>query len=218
MKALVYEKYAENNDFESILQLKEVPDPTPPSPAVFFRVKAAALNYDDIWGMRGKPLAVPLPHISGTDAAGEVIAVGEDVKTIKVGDRVVSHANLSCRVCRACTSGREFDCSRRIIWGFQTGPLWGGYCEIAHLPEINVLKIPDSISYEDAAAASMTLLTSWHMLVGRAKIKPGQIVLVMGGSSGVGIFGIQIAKLYGCTVIATASPEKLDQLKELGAD
>ena len=86
------------------------------------------------------------------------------------------------------------------------------------MPEINVLKIPDNVSYEEAAAASMTLLTSWHMLVGRAKIKPGQIVLVMGGSSGVGIFGIQIAKLYGCTVIATASPEKLEQLKELGAD
>ena len=105
MKALVYEKYAENNDFESILQLKEVPDPVPKPNEVLFRVKAAALNYDDIWGMRGKPLAVPLPHISGTDAAGEVIAVGEDVKSIKVGDRVVSHANLACRVCRACTSG-----------------------------------------------------------------------------------------------------------------
>ena len=218
MKALVYEKYAENNDFESILQLKEVPDPVPKPNEVFFRVTAAALNYDVLLGMRGKPLAVPLPHISGTDAACEVIAVGEDVKSIKVGDRVVSHGNMSCRVCSRCTSGREFDCKKRIIWGFQTGPLWGGYCEIAHLPEINVLKIPDSISYEEAAAASMTLLTSWHMLVGRAKIKPGQIVLVMGGSSGVGIFGIQIAKLYGCTVIATASPEKLDQLKELGAD
>ena len=218
MKALVYEKYAEHNDFASILKLKDIPEPNIKSNEVLFRVKAAALNYDDIWGMRGKPLAVPLPHISGTDAAGEVIAVGEDVKNVKVGDRVVSHGNMSCRVCSRCTSGREFDCKKRIIWGFQTGPLWGGYCEIAHLPEINVLKIPDSISYEEAAAASMTLLTSWHMLVGRAKIKPGQIVLVMGGSSGVGIFGIQIAKLYGCTVIATASPEKLEKLKELGAD
>ena len=218
MKALVYEKYAENNDFASILKLKDIPEPIVKSNEVLFRVKAAALNYDDIWGMRGKPLAVPLPHISGTDAAGEVIAVGDDVKNIKVGDRVVSHGNMSCRVCSRCTSGREYDCKKRIIWGFQTGPLWGGYCEIAHLPEINVLKIPDSISFEEAAAASMTLLTSWHMLVGRAKIKPGQVVLVMGGSSGVGIFGIQIAKLYGCTVIATASPEKLEKLKELGAD
>jgi len=218
MKALVYEKYAEDNDFESILELKDIPEPDVKPNEVLFRVKAAALNYDDIWGMRGKPLEVPLPHISGTDAAGEVIAVGENVTNTKVGDRVVSHGNMSCRVCSACTSGREYNCRKRKIWGFETGPLWGGYCEIAHLPEINVIKIPDNISYEEAAAASMTLLTSWHMLVGRAKIVPGQIVLVMGGSSGVGIFGIQIAKLYGCTVIATASPEKLEKLKELGAD
>jgi len=218
MKALVYEKYAQNDDFESILQIKDIPEPTPKPNDVIFRVKAAALNYDDIWGMRGKPLAVPLPHISGTDAAGEVTAIGDNVKNIKVGDRIVSHGNMSCRVCAVCTDGREYDCRQRKIWGFETGPLWGGYCEITHLPEINVVKIPDNVSYEEAAAASMTLLTSWHMLVGRAKIKPGQIVLIMGGSSGVGIFGIQIAKLYGCTVIATASPDKLEKLKELGAD
>ena len=218
MKALVYEKYAENDDFEAILQIKDIPRPSPKPDEVVFRVKAASLNYDDIWGMRRKPLAVPLPHISGTDAAGEVIEIGEDVKNIKVGDRVVSHGNMSCRVCAACTDGKEYNCRKRKIWGFETGPLWGGYCEVTHLPEINVLKIPDNVSYEEAAAASMTLLTSWHMLVGRAKITPGQTVLVMGGSSGVGIFGIQIAKLYGCTVIATASPDKLEKLKELGAD
>ena len=218
MKALVYEKYAENDDFEAILQIKDIPRPSPKPDEVVFRVKAASLNYDDIWGMRGKPLAVPLPHISGTDAAGEVIEIGEDVKNIKIGDRVVSHGNMSCRVCAACTDGKEYNCRKRKIWGFETGPLWGGYCEVTHLPEINVLKIPDNVSYEEAAAASMTLLTSWHMLVGRAKITPGQTVLVMGGSSGVGIFGIQIAKLYGCTVIATASPDKLEKLKELGAD
>ena len=218
MKALVYENYAQDDNFESILELRNIPEPVPKPNEVIFRVKAASLNYDDIWGMRGKPLAVPLPHISGTDAAGEVTAIGDNVKNIKVGDRIVSHGNMSCRVCAACTDGREYDCRQRKIWGFETGPLWGGYCEITHLPEINVLKIPDNVSYEEAAAASMTLLTSWHMLVGRAKIKPGQIVLIMGGSSGVGIFGIQIAKLYGCTVIATASPDKLEKLKELGAD
>ena len=218
MKALVYENYAHDDDFESILELRDIPEPIPKPNEVIFRVKAASLNYDDIWGMRGKPLAVPLPHVSGTDAAGEVTAIGDNVKNIKVGDRVVSHGNMSCRVCTACTDGKEYDCRQRKIWGFETGPLWGGYCEIAHLPEINVVKIPDNVSYEEAAAASMTLLTSWHMLVGRAKIKPGQIVLVMGGSSGVGIFGIQIAKLYRCTVIATASPDKLEKLKELGAD
>ncbi len=218
MKAVVYEEYASNDDYKKILKVKDVPEPKPKPNEVVFKVKAAALNYNDIWGMRGQPVAVPLPHISGSDAAGDVIAVGEDVKTLKVGDRVVSHSNMSCRVCSACTDGREFDCDNRTIWGFQTGPLWGAYSEITHLPEVNVLKIPQNVSYEEAAAASMTLLTSWHMLVGRAKIKPGQTVLIMGGGSGVGSFGIQIAKLYGCMVIATASPDKLDKCKELGAD
>jgi len=218
VKALVYDRYCTDDDFSGILAIRDVPEPVPKSDEVVFRVKAAALNYDDIWGMRGKPLQIPLPHISGTDASGEVTAVGDGVKNIKVGDRVVSHGNMSCRVCKRCTSGREYDCRQRIIWGFETGPLWGGYCELTHLPEVNVVKIPDGISYDEAAAASMTLLTSWHMLVGRAKIRPGQVVLIMGGGSGVGNFGIQIAKLYECTVIATASPDKLDQLLQLGAD
>ena len=218
MKALVYEKYTSDDDFSKILKIKDIPSPKPKPNEVIFKVKVAALNYDDIWGMRGKPLAIPLPHISGTDAAGLVTKVGSDVKNIKVGDRVVSHGNMSCRVCKACTDGREYDCRKRTIWGFQTGPLWGGYCEETHLPEVNVIKIPEGVSYDDAAAASMTLLTSWHMLVGRAKIQPGQVVLIMGGSSGVGNYGIQIAKLFGCTVIATASPEKLEKLLDLGAD
>ena len=218
MKALVYEEYAPDDNYKKILKIKDIEEPKPKPDEVVFKVKAAALNYNDIWGMRGQPVAVPLPHVSGSDAAGEVIAVGEDVTNFKVGDRVVSHSNMSCRVCSACTDGREFDCTKRTIWGFQTGPTWGAYSEITHLPEVNVSKIPDNVSFDEAAAASMTLLTSWHMLVGRAKIRPGQTVLIMGGGSGVGSFGIQIAKLYNCTVISTASPDKLDKLKELGAD
>ena len=218
MKALVYEEYAPDNDFERILKIKDIDEPKPKSNEVVFKVKAAALNYDDIWAMRGKPIEIPMPHISGTDAAGEVTAVGDDVKQITIGDRVISNGNLTCRVCKECTSGREFDCRKRTIWGFQTGPLWGGFCEITHLPESNVIKISDNLSYEEAAAASMTLMTSWHMLVGRAKIRPGQTVLIMGGGSGMGIFGIQIAKLYNCDVIATASQDKLDKCKQLGAD
>jgi alcohol dehydrogenase len=218
MKGVVYEEYAPDDNFTKILKVKEVPDPKPKADEVVFKVKSAALNYNDIWGMRGAPVPVPLPHISGSDAAGDVIAVGEDVKNIKVGDKVVSHSNMSCRVCKACTDGREFDCVNRIIWGFQTGPNWGAFSEITHLPEVNISKIPQGVSYDEAAAASMTLLTSWHMLVGRAKIRPGQTVLIMGGGSGVGSFGIQIAKLYNCDVIATASPDKLDKCLELGAD
>ena len=218
MKAVVYEEYAPDDDFKKILQVKDVDEPEPKCNQVAFRVKAAALNYNDIWGLRGTPIPVPLPHISGSDAAGEVIAVGDEVVNFKVGDRVVSHSNMSCRVCAACTDGREYDCGKRTIWGFETGPLWGGFSEVTYLPEVNLIRIPDNVSYDEAAAASMTLLTAWHMLVGRAKITPGQTVLVMGGGSGVGTFGIQIAKFYNCTVIATASQNKLDKCLQLGAD
>ncbi len=92
------------------------------------------------------------------------------------------------------------------------------FLNIHILPEVNISKIPQGVSFDEAAAASMTLLTSWHMLVGRAKIRPGQTVLIMGGGSGCGSFGIQIAKLYNCNVIATGSPDKLDKLTEIGAD
>ena len=180
MKAVVYNEYAPDDNFAKILKVQDIDDPKPKADEVVFKVKSAALNYNDIWGMRGNPVPVPLPHVSGSDAAGDVIAIGDDVKNIQVGDRVVSHSNMSCRVCNACTDGREFDCTKRTIWGFQTGPNWGAFSEVTHLPEVNISKIPEGVSYDDAAAASMTLLTSWHMLVGRAKITPGQTVLIMG--------------------------------------
>ena len=179
MKAVVYTEYAPDDNYAKILKVQDIDDPKPKSDEVVFKVKAAALNYNDIWGMRGQPVPVPLPHVSGSDAAGDVIAVGEDVKNIKVGDIVVAHSNMSCRVCKACTDGREFDCLKRTIWGFQTGPTWGAFSEINHLPEVNVAKIQEGLSYDKAAAASMPLLTSWHMLVGRAKITPEQNGLKM---------------------------------------
>ena len=218
MRALVYDRYAEDDDFESILGVRDVEPPAARPGEVVFRVRAAALNHDDIWGMRGRPIGVPMPHVSGTDAAGEVVEVGAGVSGLEPGDRVVSHGNLSCRTCRACAAGREYDCRRRLVWGFQTGPLWGGFCELAHLPEYNAVPIPDGVGYDEAAAASMTMTTSWHMLVGRAGVRPGQAVLVMGAGSGMGMFGVQIAKLHGCTVIATAGPGKLGRCLEIGAD
>jgi len=218
MKAVVYREYAPDDDYAKILKVEDIDEPKPKQDEVIFTNKASALNFNDIWGMRGVPIPVPLPLVSGSDVAGDVIAVGEDVKSFKEGDRVVSHSNLACRICEMCTSGREFDCAKRQVWGFQTGNLEGAYSEQIHLPEVNVSKIPEGVSYDEAAAASMTILTSWHMLVGRAKITPGQTVLIMGGGSGVGSFGIQIAKLYNCKVIATASPDKLEKCKELGAD
>jgi NADPH:quinone reductase-like Zn-dependent oxidoreductase len=217
MKAAVFREFSK--DPTKVIHIEDIDMPKLKSNEVMIKTEAAAYNYNDLWAIWGEPIKVPTPHISGSDVAGTVVEVGEDVSKFKVGERVVSHSNLSCRICEACTSGREYDCIDRLVWGFQTGPLWGGFGQYTHLPEVNVSKIPDNVSFDEAAAVSMVGMTSWHMLVGRANIKPGQTVLIMGGTSGVGMVGIQIAKLYNCTVIATAgNKEKMDKCSEIGAD
>ena len=217
MKAAVFREY--NKDPTKVVKIEDVDVPKIKPNEVLIKVESSAYNYNDLWAIWGDPVKTPLPHISGSDVAGSVVEVGEDVTKFKVGDRVVSHSNMSCRICELCTSGREYDCKDRLIWGFQTGPLWGGFAQYTHLPEVNVAKLPENVSFDDAAAMSMVGMTAWHMLVGRAKIKPGQTVLIMGGTSGVGMVGIQISKLYNCNVIATAgNQQKMDKCLELGAD
>jgi NADPH:quinone reductase-like Zn-dependent oxidoreductase len=217
MKAAVYREHSK--DPRKVVKIEDIDTPRPKTNEVLIQVEAASYNYNDLWGIWGEPIKIPMPHISGSDIAGTVVEVGENVTTVKVGDRVASHPNLTCRVCRECTSGREYDCQSRQVWGFQTGPLWGGFAQYTHLPEVNVVKIPDSVSFNDAAAISMVGMTAWHMLVTRAKIEPGQTVLIMGGGSGMGIAGIQIAKLFNCDVIATAgNKDKMDRCLQLGAD
>jgi alcohol dehydrogenase len=204
LKAAIYREHSK--DPRQVVKIEDIDIPKPKSNGgVLIKVEAASYNYNDLWGIWGEPIEIPMPHISGSDAAGRVVEVGENLMAnIKIGDRVVVYPNLTCRVCHECTSGKEYDCNSRQVWGFQTGPLWGGFAQYTHLPEVNVVKIPDNVSFDHAAAISMVGLTSWHMLVTRANIRPGQTVLIMGGGSGMGIAGIQIAKLFNCDVIATA--------------
>lgn len=218
MKAAVYREHSK--DPREVVKIEDVDTPTPGSSEVLIKVEAAAYNYNDLWGIWGEPIKIPMPHISGSDIAGTVVETGDNISgRIRVGDRVVSYPNLTCRVCYECTSGREYDCFSRQVWGFQTGPLWGGFAQYTHLPEVNAMKLPDGVSFVDAAAISMVGMTSWHMLVTRSNIKPGQKVLIMGGGSGMGIAGIQIAKLFNCDVVATAgNAEKMEKCIELGAD
>jgi len=218
MKAAVYREHSK--DPTQVVKIEDIDTPKPKANEVLIKVEAASYNYNDLWGIWGEPIKIPMPHISGSDASGTVVELGENVTgNIKIGDRVVAHPNLTCRVCYQCTSGREFDCLSRKVWGFQTGPLWGAYAQYTALPEVNLIKIPENVAFTDAAAISMVGMTAWHMLVTRAQIRPGQTVLIMGGGSGMGIAGIQIAKLYNCTVIATAgNKDKMDKCIELGAD
>jgi len=218
LKAAVYRDHSK--DPGQVVKIEDIDIPKPKSNGVLIKVEAASYNYNDLWGIWGEPIKIPMPHISGSDAAGTVVEVGDNVTTnIKVGDRVVVHPNLTCRICNECIGGKEYDCRSRMVWGFQTGPLWGAFAQYTQMPEVNVVKIPDNVSFNDAAAISMVGMTSWHMLVTRADIQPGQTVLIMGGGSGMGIAGIQIAKLYNCNVIATAgNKEKMDKCLQLGAD
>jgi len=160
-----------------------------------------------------------LPHISGSDAAGVVTEVGSEVTSVKVGQEVVVHPSMSCRICEACTRGQEYFCRQFKIWGFQTGPLDGGHAEYARIPEANAIPKPARLSWEEAASIPLVLLTAWHMLVTRARLGPGEDVLIWGAGSGVGSVAIQIAKTIGARVIAVAGTDaKCEKARTLGAD
>ncbi len=201
-----------------VLKLEEIPEPRIAQNQVLVRIKSCALNHLDLWLRKGLPgVKVPLPHIPGCDIAGEVAAVGELCTRVKVGEPVVISPGISCGQCARCLEGRDNLCpSYQIIGGYG---LDGGYADLIAVPEVNVLPLPKGLDFIRAAAFPLTFLTAWNMLVTLGNVRPGQTVLVMGAGSGVGVAALQIAKLFGATVIATASTgEKLAKAQNLGAD
>jgi NADPH:quinone reductase-like Zn-dependent oxidoreductase len=175
------------------------------------------LNHLDVWARGGLPgIEIPLPHILGNDIAGVVREVGELVSWVRSGDEVMLHPGVSCGHCDECLSGRDNLCRDYDILGYRRN---GGYAELVAAPAVNVIPKPQNLSWEEAAALPLVTVTAWHMLVTRAAVQPGEDVLVHAAGSGVGSIGIQIAKLRGARVIATASSdEKLAKARELGAD
>jgi NADPH:quinone reductase-like Zn-dependent oxidoreductase len=198
-----------------VLRYEDVPDPTPRKDQVLIRVKACALNHVDLWIRGGLP-GVTLPHILGSDISGEIVEVGEYVNSFKPGQRVLVAPMHFCNHCAKCVAGLQNQCPEFTVLGNRVE---GGNCELIAMPAVNVIPIPDSLDFNQAASVPLVFLTAWHMLVGRAAIRPGQTVLVLGASSGVGIAAIQVAKLFHARVITTAGDEKkLEKARELGAD
>ena len=200
-----------------VLVYEDVPEPKMKADQILVRMRACALNHLDLWVRAGIPgMKFTMPHILGSDIAGEVVAVGELCERVKPGWRVLLSPGVSCRQCDQCVSGRDNTCRRYTIFGYGVD---GGNAELLAAPEWTAIQIPDDLRFEEAAAVPLVFLTAWHMLVGRARLQLGEDVLVLAASSGVGSAAIQVAKLYRCRVIATAGGEaKIAKAKELGAD
>jgi len=213
MKAIVYATHGG----PEVLQYTDVADPQIGPSEVLVRVRACALNRLDLWLRKGGPhVKVPLPHIPGSDIAGEVARVGDKVSNVKLGERVLLQPGISCGQCEKCLCGQDSMCPTYTLFGQGVD---GGCAEYVKSPEVNCVPIPEKLSFEEAAAFPLVSLTAWHMLIGRAKLQPAETVLVLGAGSGVGSAAIQIAKASGARVIATAGSDgKLEKARELGAD
>jgi NADPH:quinone reductase-like Zn-dependent oxidoreductase len=198
-----------------VLTYENVPDPILRKDHVLVRIKACALNHLDLWVRKGLP-GVNLPHVLGSDIAGEIVETGEYISEFKPGQRVLLAPMHFCNHCSKCVAGLQNQCPEFTVLGNRVD---GGNCELIAIPAVNVIPIPDSLDFNQAASVPLVFLTAWHMLIGRANLKVGETVLVLGASSGVGIAAIQIAKLFHCRVITTAGNEtKLEKARGLGAD
>jgi len=213
VKAIVFEKHGG----PEVLRYVDAAEPAINANEVLVRVKACALNHLDLWVRRGMPgVAIPLPHIPGSDVAGEVAEIGAGVTTVRPGQKVVLAPGVTCGKCPACIAGQDNRCRSFTNLGYMID---GGCAEFVKAPEVNCMAYPENLSFEEAAAIPLVFQTAWHMLLARAELQPGEDVLILGAGSGVGSAAIQIAKFFGARVIATAgTPEKLARATELGAD
>lgn len=213
MKAVLFETHGG----PEVLAFRELPDPVITDEEVLVRVRACAINHVDVWVRQGIPAyRIPLPHISGCDVAGVVEQVGRNVTSVHAGDKVLIAPGLSCFRCAYCLSGQDNMCISYQILGAHVA---GGYAQKVKAPGVNVLPMPSTFTFEEAASYPLVFVTAWHMLITRAGLKAGQEVLILAAGSGIGTAGIQIAKLAGAYVIAAAgSDAKLERAKALGAD
>jgi len=200
-----------------VLMYEDAPDPVARPGHVVVRAAACALNRLDLFQRVGlERVTIPLPHISGADVAGTIDEVGDGVRDLNVGQRVMLQPGLSCGVCARCLAAQDFLCPRYDVLGYQSD---GGYAERVAVPAANIIPIPDHIDFVTAAAFPLTFLTAWHMLFAKGGLTHQDTVLVVAAGSGVGQAAVQIARGARARVIATARGEaKCAQAATLGAD
>jgi len=212
MRALVVK------EFGGPLVLEDVPIPQPAADEALIRVKACAVDQFDLTIRDGKfAMANKVPIILGHEIAGVVEAIGADVTTVSVGDRVTSTLYLTCGKCRYCLAGRETICvDFKGYVGIHTP---GAYAEYTTVPAVNLVKIPEAISFPEGSVLANAIGTPFHALTKRARLQPGERIIITGAGGGVGIHAVQVARMMGAFVMAVdIGAEKLSQAHDLGAE
>ena len=213
MKAVRFHEFGHSD----VLRVEEVDDPVAGPGEVVVAIRAAALNHLDVDVREGvSRFPVNLPHTLGVELAGEIETVGPGVEGWQAGDRVNPFIIATCGECRFCRTGRESLCLTPSFISFAMG---GAYAEKVAVRARQLVRIPDAVSFEDAAALQVAFATSWHMLFTRGRLQPGETVLINSVGSGIGSAAVQLAHLAGAFVIGNASSDdKLEKAKELGLD
>ena len=192
------------------------PDPEAGAGEVVVRVRATSVNHADLALRAGRSATGGLPRILGQDIAGEIARLGPGVTGWNEGDRVVVENRVKCGVCSPCVLGRDEFCERQKRLG---GELDGGHAQYCKVPAANLQRIPDSMGFEEASTFPLAGHTAWHCLFERVKLQQGEDILIQAVGSGVGSFGLLMAKGVGARAIVTAGSDwKLAKAKELGAD
>ncbi len=212
MKATVFHEHGDIN----VLRVEDMPQPAPGLTDVVIKVHACGVNRLDIYSRTGRTKIAPMPHIAGSEVAGEIAAIGDAVSGLTTGQPVAIAPYLFCGQCEFCRSGEEVICLKSDIVGLGSQ---GGYAEYIRVPASSIVPLPKGIDYIPAAAVGLAAITAWHMLTQQVPLTPGQDVLVHAAGSGVGSAAIQLAKLSGARVITTVgSEEKIAHARKLGAD
>ena len=210
MRAAIYE------EFKTPLTIQNVSDPNPDEMGVVIKVKATGLCRSDWHGWMGHDPDVSVPHVPGHELAGEIAAIGNKVSKWKVGDRVTMPFVCGCGVCPQCASGNQQVCDNQFQPGFTH---WGSFAEYVAIQraDINLVHVPDELTFEAAASLGCRFITSFRAVVDQGQVTGGQWVAVH-GCGGVGLSAIMIADALGADVVAIdIADEKLDFARSIGA-